>query len=498
MQSIAARNLRSGQSIQSANLRSLLLDSQHRRSSSSVSSSPIVKQPSSQLGNSNFDGNEPLFDVYFALYTRSNREPFYVGDVLRRTCNPDWPPLDFSSLGSYSFGNSQTVLSADSVIIQIWARKALRTDIAIVGDETELDLDREDEKQFSLLVEWDVDFSGLVSIGGESHLQQFNFPENTILLRIGDDFYTAQQCLMSNNVVQLSSFSTMNEKFIKVLDSNAAECCSKEFIFESCRAERLIRERQDEISALEKRLDQLSLHKVRMQIVEIRQRISKLERVKRQQSTVLQDAARRRDKLKELLFRRKSTIQTSSEIRNHEAPSLDATRKILNEKDNALLTIESVMNTKCVDLVFQLQEIYPLQTINDELCLRNIPLSQLLQRMQQVPNDVKTHEDIATCLGHAAHLTMLLSRYLHVPLRYQIMPVGSRSYIIDEITTMPVHEPPYFPLFIQRAEKYRFDYAIMLLNRNIEQILNVLNEYEYATKDVLKNLLLIYEKLSKQ
>ena len=78
-------------------------------------------------------------------------------------------------------------------------------------------------------------------------------------------------------------------------------------------------------------------------------------------------------------------------------------------------------------------------------------------------------DDLASsALGYAAQVTQLLAAYLAVPVAYPITCRGSRSYLRDEISMMKGSRA--FPLFAKGVDRYRFDYAVFLLNKNIEQV----------------------------
>ncbi|KAJ3318068.1 hypothetical protein HDV06_000835 [Boothiomyces sp. JEL0866] len=85
-------------------------------------------------------------------------------------------------------------------------------------------------------------------------------------------------------------------------------------------------------------------------------------------------------------------------------------------------------------LIKELDYIYPLA--ND--CVRSIHLSK------------GTKEGIAMGLGYLAHLVVMISVYLNIPLRYPITIKSSRSSIHDPISLFPVSE--YFSL-IQDIEQ---------------------------------------------
>ncbi|KAJ3827637.1 UV radiation resistance protein and autophagy-related subunit 14-domain-containing protein [Lentinula raphanica] len=77
-------------------------------------------------------------------------------------------------------------------------------------------------------------------------------------------------------------------------------------------------------------------------------------------------------------------------------------------------------------------------------------------------------ETVATALGYVALLVHLLSAYLGHVLVYPITFIGSRSMIRDGISAMV--GPRMFPLFSKGVDTYRFEYAVFLLNKDIELV----------------------------
>lgn len=83
----------------------------------------------------------------------------------------------------------------------------------------------------------------------------------------------------------------------------------------------------------------------------------------------------------------------------------------------------------------------------------------------------------AIALGHVCHLLFMLAKYLdvcllrwvltrfQVPLRYPLNPRCSRSTLTDTITTKG-----QYPLYSRGVDSARFQYAVFLLNKNVEQV----------------------------
>ena len=63
----------------------------------------------------------------------------------------------------------------------------------------------------------------------------------------------------------------------------------------------------------------------------------------------------------------------------------------------------------------------------------------------------------------------MLQYYLAIPLPYPIDPFGSRSVIHDPISILSDNQRE-FPLYMRGTVRFRFDYGVFLLNKNIERL----------------------------
>ncbi|XP_059632159.1 vacuolar protein sorting 38 isoform X2 [Cornus florida] len=116
--------------------------------------------------------------------------------------------------------------------------------------------------------------------------------------------------------------------------------------------------------------------------------------------------------------------------------------------------------------------------------------------------DKKEVQRSATALGYVAHAVSLIASYLEVPLRYPLRLGGSRSYIHDyapsvESTSSDLMlnsslstnlKPVEFPLFLEGQDTTRAAYAVFLLNKDLEQLLNFIGVRSLGPRHVLGNL----------
>lgn len=110
----------------------------------------------------------------------------------------------------------------------------------------------------------------------------------------------------------------------------------------------------------------------------------------------------------------------------------------------------------------ELMQIFPIETTGKSLVFKICGI--------ELPNtnfvDVEP-DPIAAALGHVALVVFMLSAYLYTPLPYPIEWFGSRSVIRDEISQL-ADSNRVFPLFGKGGVAFRFEYAVFLLNKDIE------------------------------
>ncbi|KAL5518596.1 hypothetical protein ACEPAH_279 [Sanghuangporus vaninii] len=97
-----------------------------------------------------------------------------------------------------------------------------------------------------------------------------------------------------------------------------------------------------------------------------------------------------------------------------------------------------------------------------------------------------TEDNVATSLGYAALLVHLMAAYLCQRLVYPITYVGSRSLVKDPISAMM--GPRMFPLYSKGVDTYRFEYAVFLLNKDIEMLMAERNLRALDLRHTLPNL----------
>lgn len=132
--------------------------------------------------------------------------------------------------------------------------------------------------------------------------------------------------------------------------------------------------------------------------------------------------------------------------------------------------IQSQRRRICEDLQF-CYPILPVEGKSLAFTIRDIYLPNESD-MDSVPP-----EQSAAALGNVAHVLQLLSFYLGQPLPYPVQPRGSTSTILDPISILKTGakvgkgDVRTYPLFSKNVPRFRFEYAVFLINQDIRVVL---------------------------
>ncbi|KAJ8530751.1 hypothetical protein K7X08_023632 [Anisodus acutangulus] len=207
----------------------------------------------------------------------------------------------------------------------------------------------------------------------------------------------------------------------------------------------------------------------------------------------------------------------------------DASRSLAGERCYGhLRTLQRVLRTRQQYMVSQVQLLYPVRVAigqspeqefelfnnsidsgntagskpSDQGSLTIAGLHLTVFTKMSFFTDKKEVQRSATALGYVAHVIALMASYLQVPLRYPLRLGGSRSYIRDYAPSIEPSSsdltssssvssnsrPVEFPLFLEGQDSTRAAYAVFLLNKDIEQLLNYIGGRSLGPRHVLANL----------
>ncbi|KAK6516779.1 hypothetical protein TWF506_006668 [Arthrobotrys conoides] len=381
-----------------------------------------------------------LVDTFFTLHHDSiGDDPFYISETVPSSINPTFQSFELGECGP-------AITRLDSLIIRIWARK-------------------EQSSGFGLLVELNIGLSYLQFIGRSLENFNFTFPENCVVIILSDGCYTI--------------FSELDPKLIKryvaprptkrVL-AEAAESCSFDAILKLKNLEECIYDAMETQAHVEKQMDSIASSKadylshVRA-LDEENLELKDARKIVSREKKRLEALRKHRDALKQSISGRKAAIDAGIENRAVAKLHLQNAKQLLHQRVVEAGNTVTAMATRRKVILDYLTKIYPIehipeQPLNFTICNLHLP---------NEPPEGHNEDVIAAALGYVAHLVYLLSFYLSVYLRYPILPKGSSSMVQDPISV--IQGSRYFPLWAKGVPYFRFEYAIFLLNKNIEQLM---------------------------
>jgi len=162
------------------------------------------------------------------------------------------------------------------------------------------------------------------------------------------------------------------------------------------------------------------------------------------------------------------------------------------EEDSVRL--QFILEARQVKLLGELQTVYPIDRISSEgsgggkerFAIRGV---ELTSPFEGSPRD---DEQISTVLGYIAHVVLLLSKYLEIPLRWQVLFFASRSIIRDPAQKDPKDQN--LPLYRKDVEPERFRRAVLLLTKDVEQLMQRRDIPFESNKGILHNLYKLFRR----
>uniref|UniRef100_A0A8C1CKD2 UV radiation resistance associated gene n=2 Tax=Cyprinus carpio TaxID=7962 RepID=A0A8C1CKD2_CYPCA len=360
----------------------------------------------------------PLLDTYFTLHLcqedRISRD-FYKSEVIRDSLNPTWRSLDFAMLPDL------LDTSVSCFVVRIWGGR---------------------EEQYQLLIEWKVNLDGLRYTGQQVRSQIYRF-----------------------TLASLESSDRKKNSLLQVDQSSVRNSYSVFSLLRLHTAQRAIKQTQVTVQKIGKEIEE-----------KLRTTASCTEKKKERECMQLRigilrcELERQRKALaREMDMMQKERVQLEASSTKHQG--LESERKSLTElqkectaKRELFLKSNAQLTFRCRQLISELSYIYPIDVNNQNdyvICGVKLPNSEDFQ--------AKDDGSLAVALGYTAHLVLMISCFLQIPLRYPVIHKGSRSSIKDTITDKLTEKEREFPLY-PRGERFQFEYGVYLLNKNIAQL----------------------------
>lgn len=376
----------------------------------------------------------PLLDTYFTLHLclgdRISRD-FYKSEVIRDSLNPTWRSLDFGMLPDL------LDTSVSCFVVRIWGGQ---------------------EEHYQLLIEWKVNLDGLRYTGQQIRSR---YP-NEIIFGLNDGYYAADFDHKDSSERKKNSLLHVEQTLVRnsysvfsLLRLHTAQRAIKQTQVTVQKIGKEIEEKLRTTAACTERKKERECMQLRLAVLR-----SELER----QTKALARETDLRQKERAQLQKKEESFSAQHDSLKLEKESLTKLQKECTAKREQLLKSNAQLTFRCRQLLSELSYIYPIDVTNQTdyvICGVKLPNSEDFQ--------AKDDGSVAVALGYTAHLVLMISCFLQIPLRYPVIHKGSRSSIKDTITDRLTEKEREFPLY-PRGERFHFEYGVYLLNKNIAQL----------------------------
>ncbi|PSN66269.1 UV radiation resistance-associated gene protein [Corynespora cassiicola Philippines] len=402
-----------------------------------------------------------MADTFFSLHVDNQETPIYISEVVEKAMNPNFRFFDIGSCGP-------GVTRLDKLTVKVWAK----------NDNT---------KGWQYLMDFTMQFRALQFIGKTLDNFRHPLPPNCILFHMTDGIYTSFTDLPAREGMRGEILAPPKEHPDgRILSTSSYDALMRLSTLDDCI--------QDALTTRDKLAEEIEsiLENNRQaictveQVPEAEEDLKTIEAAVNAEKRRVEAARRRRDELQANIQERRRQMEAGREQEARIGSTLTPAREEFEKtKELAAKTEEDITGQRrriCEDL----QTIFPIEPIPGKslaFTIRGLPLPNT--EFEDAKEDVT-----AAALGYVAQLVWLLSPYLSVILPYPVTPNGSTSTIEDPLAMGITSQNNIrtYPLFMKGVVRYRFEYGVFLLNKNIEILSNSLGLRPMDIRHTLPNL----------
>ncbi|KAJ4305922.1 hypothetical protein N0V90_001455 [Kalmusia sp. IMI 367209] len=402
-----------------------------------------------------------MADIFFTLHVHDQEEPIYISEVAERAMNPNFRFFDLASCGP-------GITRLDKLIVKVWARN-------------------ESTQGWQYLINFSVHLGSLQFIGKTLGTFRHSLPQNSILFHMTDGIYTSFIDMPVAEQLRINDLAppkehpegrTLNSSsYDAIMRLNTLDDCIQDALATRDRLageiETILRDNREAIGVVE-------------QVPEAEERLKMVEAAVTAEKRRVDAARRKHDELKANIERRRDLMRKGREAESEKEKEIAQAMANLEETKESLAHVQEGITGQRRRICEDLQNVFSIEPVTGKTLLFTI-------RGLFLPNgdfeDVK-EDETAAALCYVAEMVTLLSPYFSVILPYPIKVHGSTSTIDDPLamSTTSQNNPRTYPLFMKGVVRYRFEYGVFLLNKNIEILSNTLGVRPLDIRQTLPNL----------
>ncbi|PVH91936.1 UV radiation resistance-associated gene protein [Periconia macrospinosa] len=405
-----------------------------------------------------------MADNFFTLHVENQEDPVYISEVVEKAMNPNFRFFDLASCGP-------SVTRLDKLTVKVWAR----------NQATE---------NWQYLIHFTVQLRSLQFIGKTLGHFKHPLPQNCILFHMTDGIYTSFTDMPVAEKRGLDKLAPPKEhpegrnlpssSYDALMRLNTLDDCIQDAL---ATRDRLAEEIEDILKANNEAISTVE------QVPEAQERLKMVEAAVAAEKRRVDAVRRKRDELQANIQKRRDLMQQGRELELQREADLPAAKQSHASQRDTYQKLQEEITGQRRRICEDLQRIFPIEPVPGKSLLFTI-------RGLALPNSVfddANENETAAALQYVAQIVSLLSPYLSVILPYPIHLNGSTSTIDDPLavhtsTSTANNAARTYPLFMKGVVRYRFEYAVFLLNKDIEILSNALGLRPIDIRQTLPNL----------
>ncbi|KAJ4376015.1 hypothetical protein N0V83_001295 [Neocucurbitaria cava] len=402
-----------------------------------------------------------MADTFFTLHVEGQKDPVYISEVAEKAMNPNFKFFDLGPCGP-------GVTRLDKLTVRVWAMS-------------------EDMANWQYLMQYTVLLRSLQFIGKSLGKFRHPLPQNCILFHMTDGIYTSFTDLPVQERARHEVLAPPKKHPDgRVLTSSSYDALMRLSTLDDCI--------QDAIATRDRIADEIeSILETNRDVIGTVEQVPESEQgLKTVQDAVIAEkrrvvaVRRRRDELQANIQYRRERIQAGREQQLKVDAELPECKIKRREIQDLVERIEEDVTGQRRRICEDLLKIFPIEPVPGKSLAFTI-------RGLLLPNSLfdDAKEDVtAAALGYVAQVVNSLSPYLSVILPYPISLHGSTSTIDDPLAIGQNNQNNLrtYPLYMKGVVRYRFEYGVFLLNKNIEIMSNALGLRPVDIRHTLPNL----------